>query len=211
MEKRLTDEEIVKVLDTCFMAGGNGDCGKCALFTGNGLGECMRNVAVETLDLIQRLQGEKSLAKRDAEVHKTIVDGQIKIIDEQKAEIERLKEENKNLLIKVRNYEKPARTPLYSNESMINCNLVTCYNENADLRAKNAELQKQVDELKDRKIEPLIVKCSSLETCPKVEQAVKETAREICDLILEHWEKKQFVECDWLRVAISEKYGVEVE
>ena len=37
------------------------------------------------------------------------------------------------------------------------------------------------------------------------------TAKEICDLILEHWEKKQFVECDWLRMAIGEKYGVEVE
>ena len=45
----------------------------------------------------------------------------------------------------------------------------------------------------------------------KVKQAVKDTAKEICDLILEHWEKKQFVECDWLRVAIAEKYGVEVE
>lgn len=42
-------------------------------------------------------------------------------------------------------------------------------------------------------------------------QAVKDTAREICNLILEYWEKKQFVECDWLRVAISERYGVEVE
>lgn len=42
-------------------------------------------------------------------------------------------------------------------------------------------------------------------------QAVKDTAKEICYLILEHWEKNQFVECDWLRVAIAEKYGVEVE
>lgn len=45
----------------------------------------------------------------------------------------------------------------------------------------------------------------------QTKQAVKDTAREICALILEHWEKKQFVECDWLRVAIAEKYGVEVE
>jgi hypothetical protein len=37
-----------------------------------------------------------------------------------------------------------------------------------------------------------------------------DTAREICDLILEHWEKKQFVECDWLRVEIAEKYGVDL-
>lgn len=38
-----------------------------------------------------------------------------------------------------------------------------------------------------------------------------DTAREICDLILKHWEKKQFVECDWLRITIAEKYGVELE
>ena len=43
------------------------------------------------------------------------------------------------------------------------------------------------------------------------QQAVKDTAKEICDLILEHWEKKQFVECDWGLVALSEKYGVEGE
>lgn len=43
------------------------------------------------------------------------------------------------------------------------------------------------------------------------QKQIEEMAKEICDLILEHWENKQFVECDWLRVAISEKYGVEVE
>lgn len=42
-------------------------------------------------------------------------------------------------------------------------------------------------------------------------QAVKDTAKEICDLILEHWEKKQLVECDWLRVKIAEKYGVDMK
>ena len=43
-----------------------------------------------------------------------------------------------------------------------------------------------------------------------IEKTKSDTAREICDLILEHWEKKQFVECDWLRVAIAEKYGVDL-
>lgn len=43
------------------------------------------------------------------------------------------------------------------------------------------------------------------------ENVRKETAKEICDLIIEHWEKKQLVECDWFRVKIVEKYGVEVE
>ena len=74
--------------------------------------------------------------------------------------------------------------------------------------------QKQVDELKEQFL-------STCENCHlkkdiallryQKQQAVKDTAKEICDLILEHWEKKQFVECDWLRVTISERYGVEVE
>ena len=78
-------------------------------------------------------------------------------------------------------------------------------------RDRSLSFQKQVDELNEQK-QALIRVCDN---CPKVltdvEQAVKDTAKEICDLILKHWEKKQFVECDWLRVAISERYGVEVE
>ena len=42
-------------------------------------------------------------------------------------------------------------------------------------------------------------------------QAVKDTAKEICDLILEHWQGHDLVECDWLIVAISEKYGVDMK
>lgn len=44
----------------------------------------------------------------------------------------------------------------------------------------------------------------------KLQKSSKDTAKEICDFILEHWEEKQFVECDWLRVAIAEKYGIEL-
>lgn len=74
------------------------------------------------------------------------------------------------------------------------------------------ESQKQVDELTDKLGKVLLgVKADEMLVAKGVEQAVKDTAKEICDLILEHWEKKQFVECDWLRVAISERYGVEVE
>ena len=38
-----------------------------------------------------------------------------------------------------------------------------------------------------------------------------DTAKEICDLILEHWQGHDLVECDWLIVAISEKYGVDMK
>ena len=104
------------------------------------------------------------------------------LVVKQRTEIERLTEENKRLSIKVWSYEQPARTPLYSNESMVNCNFVTCYNENADLKAKNAELQKQVDELKTENTElykehTTVIAGSILQK----KQAVRDTAKEICD------------------------------
>ena len=89
-----------------------------------------------------------------------------------------------------------------------------------------------MDEKKKQAIEEiakvLIVKCGECHTCKYLDELhcadllsaeelynagyrkESDTAREICDLILEHWEKKQFVECDWLRVAIAEKYGVDL-
>ena len=67
------------------------------------------------------------------------------------------------------------------------------------------ELQKQVDELlRDKGF--LIAERTHIK-----EQAVKDTAKEICDLILEHWQGHDLVECDWLIVEISEKYGVDMK
>lgn len=43
------------------------------------------------IEYVHRLQGEKKLAERASETYKTIMDGQNKMLDEQKAEIERLK------------------------------------------------------------------------------------------------------------------------
>lgn len=82
-----------------------------------------------------------------------------------------------------------------------------------EVMKQNFELQKQIDELLNRKIEPKILYChtDAFETCPKVKQAGKDTAKEICDLILEHWQGHDLVECDWLIVAISEKYGVDMK
>ena len=70
------------------------------------------------------------------------------------------------------------------------------------------ELQKQVDELKQENS----ILSITVEMHDEVEkQAVKDTAKEICDLILEHWQGHDLVECDWLIVAISEKYGVDMK
>ena len=62
----------------------------------------------------------------------------------------------------------------------VHCNLVTCYNENADLRAKNAELQKQVDELTDKLGKVLLgIKADEVLIARGVEKSIKDTANEI--------------------------------
>ena len=73
------------------------------------------------------------------------------------------------------------------------------------------ELKKQVDELTDFKNQVTLFGLygAGLENGRK--KAVKDTAKEICDLILEHWQGHDLVECDWLIVAISEKYGVDMK
>ena len=70
------------------------------------------------------------------------------------------------------------------------------------------EHQKQVDELKQENS----ILSITVEMHDEVEQqAIKDTAKEICVLILEHWQGHDLVECDWLIVAISEKYGVDMK
>ena len=77
-----------------------------------------------------------------------------------------------------------------------------------EVMKQNSELQKQVDELKQENS----ILSITVEMHDEVEQQViKDTAKEICDLILEHWQGHDLVECDWLIVAISEKYGVDMK
>ena len=80
----------------------------------------------------------------------------------------------------------------------------------------NAELQKQVDDLKNRKIEPLIVQCHTpaLETCPKVQQAIKDTSKEILqlvgDIVDDGDDRFKYKDYQWHK-KLCERYGVEVE
>ena len=77
-----------------------------------------------------------------------------------------------------------------------------------EVMKQNSELRKQVDELKQENS----ILSITVEMHDEVEQqAIKDTAKEICDLILEHWQGHDLVECDWLIVAISEKYGVDMK
>ena len=161
-EKKLTDEEIVNDIERS-----------------TGMPSYWKKIV---LDLIYRLQDEKQKVVQDYYCEAQHCDVQKDIIEKQKAEIERLTEENWQL----KGY-------------------------NNGLEYENHELQKQVDELTAFKNEAISMSLYGKGRKDGEEVAVKDTAKEICDLILEHWEKGELIECDWLRVAISERYGVEVE
>ena len=186
-EKKLTDEEIVKALE-CLVKDGVYYGGVVHLS--------------DILALVHRLQDEI------AEYERKFDDGELvskEWHDEQvlhdREEIERLTEENKHLdkLLGEKRLD----------ELTVARQIVA---QNCVLNEENAELQKQVDELKSRKIEPLIVKCPSLETCPKVEQAVKDTAKEIIAFV-EDKDKKagKFSIYRNLLCELKERYGVQVE
>ena len=70
------------------------------------------------------------------------------------------------------------------------------------------ELQKQVDELIEEREN---MQSEIIATEEARLQAVKDTAKEICDLILEYWKVDDFVDCNWVIEVISEKYGVDMK
>lgn len=55
-EKKLTDEEVVKVLEECFAKEGEMSCKDCSAYTGKGLRGCMKSVGINALNLIHRLE-----------------------------------------------------------------------------------------------------------------------------------------------------------
>lgn len=82
-----------------------------------------------------------------------------------------------------------------------------------EVMKQNSELQKQVDELLNRRIEPKIFHChaDALETCPKVKQAGKETAKEILQTIMDIIKKSDcFLSQEVVRI-LAKNSGVEVE
>jgi hypothetical protein len=83
MEKKLTDEEIVKALESCK----KDDCDNCP----NTFGNCYANLAGYALDLIHRLQEENgNQVRMRCDMQRKFDDLQ-KLCIEQKAEIEWLK------------------------------------------------------------------------------------------------------------------------
>ena len=190
-EKKLTDEEIVKALEFCAKDSSCLWDSKCPLRNDK---DCHVTLSKAALAFINRQNKDYIELDLECRELRTELDKELAEHEEftkkAKAEIERLTEER----------------DVYLDD----CSAVR-HKIRQEIEEK-FELQKQVDELTDKLGKVLSgIKADELLVAKGVEQAVKDTAKEICDLILEHWEKKQFVECDWLRVTISERYGVEVE
>ena len=162
-EKKLTDEEIVKAWE-CHMRDGV-TCGKDCPYREKDISCLGGRHARDTIDLIHRLQNEvQRLAKVEME--------HIGMIADQKAELERLTEEN--AIIKVnppmivgRNNGKTIRAKLLAFDKM---------------KEQNAELQKQVDELKKSQVVHIHIDDKlQKEYEYELKQAVKDTAKEIID------------------------------
>ena len=224
-EKKLTDEEIVKALECCAVEPCE-DCGNCPRFTKEKL--CHKANAKQSLDLIHRLQSEneklkpkKILANRvysDATLKgwkKEDLIEQIRILEhnwaaaeetlnnssknaekllaEQKAEIERLTRELDDTISMNEMYVEKVR--------------------------ENDELQKQVDELTAEK-EDLYFQNQNLQTYidnhepiwkRNTEQAVKDTAKEILQKIMNIIKKSNgFLAEEVIRI-LAKQFCVEVE
>lgn len=173
-EKKLTDEEIIKAFEQCNIKGGS--CKGCAYAVeAKGDIRCkMKQMRIDTLDLIHRLQSERDKWFN----HSVELQEQINTLrldeNKQKAEIERLTEEKQAY---IKDYE------FVKNEYA--SALMTLGKEG---EAK-AELQKQVDELK-AKNKSLGLKALTLRSenkmlvemcndCDTVKQAAEDTAKEI--------------------------------
>lgn len=193
-EKKLTDEEIVKALDNCV----NGDYKtKCKGCPYDEKADYCKVMDRDTLDLIHRLQSENEAQRKIIEYQ----DGLPDLVEQQKAEIERL---TKELQLKTKEFELTEKA-LIKNVS------------------ENIELQKQVDELKER----AKIDLANEKNWGKIQtkQAVKDTAKEILedigniripnllDLHKTQDEVKGWILFHWkyIKNSIAECYGVEVE
>ena len=202
MDKKLSDNEIVKALDNdCLCVVYGVDCESCPLREK----DC--KILPEAIkDLIHRLQGENKQLKCDS--YRT--SWKAKFL-EAKAEIERLTERETFL----ENAWKTSRESTQTVEIALKAN-----------RAREEELQKQVDELTDKLGKVLSgIKADELLVAKGIEQAVKDTAKEIFEKLLGYIgsqqqfcivdeEHKTLIDCDKLFDFVgklAKEKGVEVE
>lgn len=221
-KKKLTDEEIIKALECCAVDEVT-DCENGQL-----LRESCAIIRKYALDLIHRLQAENEKLRNSKVIQET-VDYCAEDLKKAQAEIEQMEKENEELTISYNGVQKQARERCEELQKQVDelkeenktvLNRSTMWKRlHTKVCEENAELQKQVDELTAEK-ENLYFQNQNLQTYidnhepiwkRNTEKAVKDTAKEICDLILEHWQGHDLVECDWLIVAISEKYGLDMK
>ena len=180
-EKKLTDEEIVKALEHCATEN---TCRGCVKHNGEptiDYFKCIRDTRKKVVDLIHRLQSENERLTEE--------NGQLKGYNSGlEYEIELLTEEIDQ------------RREMMNR---MNCNYAT------ELQ-KNAELQKQVDELKEENKElykenTTLIAGSILER----KDIAKDTAKEIyCHIAKAYYDKEML---KIFREYLKERYGVEVE
>lgn len=200
-EKKLTDEEIVKAMDICLRQ--YKDCNDCPLVDYD---DCTF-IRQQALDLIHRLQDENKQLKCDS--YRT--SWKAKFL-EAKKEIERLTEENSNFKKLVKSLEDLKETLLQERAERIKQvdelteelanerNAVITFQESAnahrlkvgEVLKQNAELQKQVDELKkwlDMKEHYIAISKDN------EKQAVKDAVKELYDFAKDffEWDEEGFV------------------
>jgi hypothetical protein len=164
-EKKLTDEEIVKALAHCTV--NYPSCEGCPLYNEK---NCATKAIENTIALIHRLQDEKQKVVQDYYCEAQHCDVQKDIIEKQKAEIERLTEENKHL------------DKLLGEKRLDELNVAKqIVAQNCSLNEENAELQKQVDELTAFKNEAISMSLYGKGRKDGEAVAVKDTAKEILD------------------------------
>lgn len=182
-EKKLTDEEIVKALENNAMGYGAGIIG---------------DLYQLTLDLIHRLQDEKK------DMHQDLIQAE-KYAEKlsignarQKAEIERLTERETF-------FENAWKTSLESTQTV---EIALKAN-----RAREEELQKQVDELKEEKLSAVCdLNMRIVELDNELKQAVKDTVKEILTELIERAHSNGCIDLtvNEVKAWFREDYGVEV-
>lgn len=210
-EKELTNEEIIKALD-CMTGVQLRDCEKCPFMDGNFCDDFA--IARNALDLIHRLKSENTEYKRKLEdgelVSKDWHDEQVGhaeiVMEEQKAEIERLTEENEVYYFQ------------WQNAQTYNKNHEEIWARNTrQVEKEKAELQKQVDELKARDMSEMrdLFNAETDRLIGKAHtQAVKDTAKEILqsvgDIVDDGDDRFKYKDYQWHK-RLCERYGVEVD
>lgn len=187
-EKKLTDEEIVKDIERS-----------------TGMPSYWKKIV---LDLIYRLQDEKQKVVQDYYCEAQHCDVQKDIIEKQKAEIEKLKSELRKECEEHEAFTKKAKAEIERLTEERDVYLDDCSAVRHKLRQEieeKFELQKQVDELTAFKNEAISMSLYGKGRKDGEEVAVKDTAKEILDMLYTAMPKTNIV------VEIKKRYGVEVE